>query len=509
MLKRAASWDNAPVKLSTLGFAAFGLSRYPKSKGHNECLALSGEAYLRGEPIDSFQTSPLGAFLERSNMDPGQFEPAPRQSVSQGAPPAESPRTDVGGTRFLKIPQVLKKILPDPNALVSGGKRDNALDGIRALAVLFVFGAHATYSHLLPPILNFRGAGRAGVVLFFFLSAFLISGPFFREPRKALTWQAWPAYGSRRLFRIVPLYFLALIALFLLGLAPLNNPSWSENTHLLAQHLTFQKGFSVFWTIIVEMRFYVVLPILLILSAVVLAKLKNGGVVLILLAGFWIVGVATGVIQDGYLRTLGVDKHAPVFIAGILTALLFHTLKTDAHNRTSKILFECLAWASAIAFVCLSVPAVYYAIEQGSSISGYAETRSPVLEAFWDARIPWIGLVLGLFFFSYPNGTGLMSGLFSWPALVWIGRVSFGVYLIHLTVIQLLVRFHLPDTVTLILALAFSVGIASLLFMMLEAPMISLGHRLSARLRPDAGNKASDSAKSARGAGTSPRNAAE
>jgi len=442
-------------------------------------------------------------------MDPGQLEPAPPKSIGQGASPAEAPRAVVPGTRFRRISQVLKTILPDPSTLVSGGRRDDALDGIRALAVLFVFAAHATYLHLMPPILNFRGAGRAGVVLFFFLSAFLISGPFFREPRKALTWQAWPAYGSRRLFRIVPLYFLVLVAFFLLALAPLDNPSWSENAHLLEQHLTFQKGLSVFWTIIVEMRFYVVLPVLLILSAIVLAKLKNGGVVLILLAGFWIVGVATGVIQNGYLRTLGVDKHAPVFVAGILTALLFHTLKIDAHNRTSKILFECLAWASAIAFVCLSVPAVYYAIEHGSSISAYAETRSPVLEAFWDARIPWIGLVLGLFFFSYPNGTGLMSGLFSWPALVWIGRVSFGVYLIHLTVLQLLVRFHLPAPVTLILALVFSVGIASLLFVILEAPMISLGHRLSAKLRPDAGHKASDSTKSARGAGTTPRSAAE
>ena len=106
---------------------------------------------------------------------------------------------------------------------------------------------------------------------------------------------------------------------------------------------------------------------------------------------------------------------------GVLTALFFHTSKIDPRSRPSKILFECLAWCSAVVFVCLSIPALYYAIAQGGSISAYTETRSPVLEAFWDARIPWIGLVLGLFFFSYPNGTGFMSRLFAWPPLVWIG----------------------------------------------------------------------------------------
>ena len=68
-------------------------------------------------------------------------------------------------------------------------------------------------------------------------------------------------------------------------------------------------------------------------------------------------------------------------------------------------------------------------------------------------------------------------------------RVSFGVYLIHLTVLEVFVKFDLPPTVKLVLALIFSVGIASVLFLLLEAPMISLGHRLSARLRPEVRNE--------------------
>jgi peptidoglycan/LPS O-acetylase OafA/YrhL len=397
----------------------------------------------------------------------------------------------------LDISSVARRIFSRSDALVTGDARDYSLDGLRAIAALWVFATHATYMHLMPSILNFRGAGRAGVVLFFFLSAFLLSGPFFRDPRKALTWQAWTTYGVRRLFRIVPLYFAVLLVLFWADLEPFNRHRWSANVHLLVQHLTFQKGLSVFWTIIVEMRFYVVLPFLLIVSALVLRKVKNGPIVLILIGGLWIAGVVAGVIQDGDLRTLGIDKHAPVFVAGVLTALFFHTSKIDTSSRPSKVLFECLAWCAAVAFVCLSIPALYYAITQGGSISAYAETRSSVLEAFWDVRIPWIGLVLGLFFFSYPNGTGFMRRLFAWPPLVWIGRVSFGVYLIHLTVLEAVVKFDLPPTVKLVLALIFSVGIASVLFLLLEAPMISLGHRLSARLRPEAERRRLDYRRSA------------
>lgn len=380
--------------------------------------------------------------------------------------------------------------LSSSDAPSNGGARDRSLDGIRAIAALWVFATHATYMQLMPSILNFRGAGRAGVVLFFFLSAFLISEPFLRNPEKALSGRAWTTYGLRRLFRIVPLYFVVLLALFCAAIDPFNQPAFNANAELLALHLTFQEGLSLFWTIVVEMRFYVVLPLLMIVSALILKKLRHGRSVLILVGCLWMAGVATGVIQQGWLRHLGIDKHAPVFVAGVLTALLLarsqfelFTPRTSLRGPT-KVLFECLAWCSAAVFICLSVPALYNAITQGGSIAAYTETRSPVLEAFWNLRISWIGLVLGVFFVCYRNGTGFMSSLLSWPPLVWIGRVSFGFYLVHLTVLQAFLTSHMPAGVKLILSLMFSIGIASLLFVLLEAPMISLGQRLCARLRP-------------------------
>jgi peptidoglycan/LPS O-acetylase OafA/YrhL len=366
--------------------------------------------------------------------------------------------------------------------------RIQSLDGIRGAAALWVFATHATYAGLLPPILNFRGAGRGGVVLFFFLSAYLLSGPFLRNPRTGLTWQSWATYWVRRFFRIVPLYYLVLIALFLVGASPFNALTSSDRSlpSLLIQHLSFQKGLSVFWTIIVEVRFYVVLPFLIMLMAAVRRTLKAGRLLLLLIGFLWIMCVAFGVIEQGTLRTLGIDKHAPIFITGLMTAFLACDGRFDSNDRKMKILYECLAWLSGIGFICLAIPALYYALTLGHSIAAFSAS-SPVYEAFWNERIPWIGLVLAVFFFSYPRGVGLMRRCLCWVALTWVGRISYGFYLIHLSVIGGFERMPLPAGLRPILILGTSLGVCWLLYKVLEQPLIALGHRLTAKYI-DAGN---------------------
>ena len=371
----------------------------------------------------------------------------------------------------------------DPPKKWGSADRDPSLDGLRGLAALWVFATHATYSNLLAPVLNFRGAGRGGVILFFFLSAFLLSGPFFAQAGKALTWRAWVHYGSRRLFRIVPLYYLVVLVLWVSHLNPFNELDEGAATSLLIQHLTFQKGMSVFWSIISEVRFYVVLPILLIFTAIVREKLKLGRLPVLLIGSCWVASVASGLVHDGYLLHLGIDKHAPVFMLGALTALLLDKFPPDSVAPRKRWMFECLAWISALAFVCNAIPALYNSIMTGSSISDYSGSSS-VYEAFWTQRIAWIGLPLGLFFFSYPRGTGQMERVLSLRPLTWVGRVSFGLYLIHVTVIE---QFRprvipLPPTIRLIADLGLSLGISYALFLLLEEPLITAGRRLTSRL---------------------------
>lgn len=350
--------------------------------------------------------------------------------------------------------------------------RDRSLDGIRGIAALWVLTAHASYQSLLPPILNFKGAGRGGVVIFFFLSAFLISAPFLQSPRATLQWRSWLGYGVRRLMRIVPLYYLVLVAAFYFHLNPFDKDASSS---ALLGHLSFRQGWSLFWTIVVEMRFYLVLPVLLLLIAGVSVTVKHGRVLSGLAALAWIVCVNLGVIDHGFARTLGIDKHAPVFIAGVLTALVLSGPRLHPNTPGFRIANECLAWVSVLAILVLSIPAIYFRITRGIPVSDYVAT-STQYEAFWDARIPWIGLVFGVLFFSLANGNSVLAKVLACKPLAWAGQVSFGIYLLHLFVFEAFASVRQFER--LLAALAACLALAFIAHRTVEAPMIDLGRRL-------------------------------
>ncbi len=86
-----------------------------------------------------------------------------------------------------------------------------SLDGLRGLAVLLVLLSHMSNAqmHLLP-FLDFSGLGKAGVYLFFSLSAFLLTWQALKQAQQAPDPKYWLAYLLRRALRIYPLYALAL-----------------------------------------------------------------------------------------------------------------------------------------------------------------------------------------------------------------------------------------------------------------------------------------------------------
>lgn len=353
--------------------------------------------------------------------------------------------------------------------------RDASLDGLRGIAALWVVATHATYATLLPPHVNFRGAGRGGVILFFFLSAVLLSGPFLRNLDRALSWREWVTYGIRRVCRIVPLYYGVVLVVFVLGFYPFDEPTALS---VLFRHLAFQEGRGVFWTIVVEMRFYVVLPVLLVLTALAVRRIPGGRLLVLLVGAAWLAGAARGILRPGLLLELGIGAHAPIFVAGVFAAFVANELGAHRPGRGAAIGLECLAWLSAIVFACLSVPAVYHAITTGASIASYSAT-SPEYEAFWRARLPWIGLILGCFFVALPRGIGLLGGALSWRPLAWVGRISFGVYLIHLNMLNGFARTGFPRTVKLLLAGFATLALAALLHRLVEVPAIAAGRRIT------------------------------
>ena len=143
--------------------------------------------------------------------------------------------------------------------------RDEALDGLRAIAALMVVFYHCGVQLQVPPLVI---PGYSGVHLFFVLSGYLISRPFWGRLVNGQPLPSWRKYGARRFVRIYPTYFVALAFFIVMRFAGhLHAPTFADVfLHVL---LVFNWGDAaqflainiVMWTLAIEAQFYVILPI--------------------------------------------------------------------------------------------------------------------------------------------------------------------------------------------------------------------------------------------------------
>ena len=137
------------------------------------------------------------------------------------------------------------------------------LDGLRALAVLFVI-----YYHWVP--VQYHGHlhwGSFGVQLFFVLSGYLITGILIKvrdQAEKGLVLGAIKAFYVRRSLRIFPVYYAVVIAITILGVYSARETFWYNVTYTTNIYLfinnTWTQNTAHFWSLAVEEQFYVVWP---------------------------------------------------------------------------------------------------------------------------------------------------------------------------------------------------------------------------------------------------------
>ena len=160
----------------------------------------------------------------------------------------------------------------------------DALDGLRALAILLVLGRHAVVPFWTPgePLLPVAGwdlalpliNGWVGVDLFFVLSGFLIARQICRRYGHGRMGAEMRDYLFRRIFRIVPAYY-AVLFVVVFGWVPFYQASPDAIEVRVAYHMLFlQDVFPSnivvpFWSLGVEEKFYLVAPFL-VLSALAL-----------------------------------------------------------------------------------------------------------------------------------------------------------------------------------------------------------------------------------------------
>lgn len=143
----------------------------------------------------------------------------------------------------------------------AGAARLAFVDSMRLFAALLVLLQHIfegrsgfAQSYLIP-----LAPGVAGVAIFFFISGYVI-------PMATKHGFAWRAFMIRRLFRIYPLYLVALLLLVVAGglqllpqlsyVTTASMRTWAANVLLIAEYVGVRPFLGVSWTLAVELVWY-------------------------------------------------------------------------------------------------------------------------------------------------------------------------------------------------------------------------------------------------------------
>jgi peptidoglycan/LPS O-acetylase OafA/YrhL len=290
--------------------------------------------------------------------------------------------------------------------------------------------------------------GWAGVDLFFVLSGFLIT-QILRKTRSESIY--WSRFYLRRAARILP-PLLLLVALFCVSTKHIQWPTVLGYTFFAGNVMNVMgQGNSVLsplWSLAVEEHFYLIWPFL------VLAFNRKS--LIVLLIGILLIEPALRVFVLTHVATdRPIIELTPFRMDGIAAGSLL-ALITE-----SRVTFPRVGWAALILTI------VFFTVPHSTQ-----DLDSPLLLSLVAAiGFCFIAWVLSL-------KQGIAHNLLSSTPLAYIGRISYGMYLLDLPVVSLmqrvvhggfnlvLIRKMLPIDVALI------IGIASLSYYFVERPIV-------------------------------------
>ena len=349
------------------------------------------------------------------------------------------------------------------------------LDGLRAIAVLLVIAFHFT-SQAFP----LRG-GFIGVDLFFVLSGFLITRLLFEEMAGTRAVSIGQFY-LRRAARLLPA--LALVLLFVAVVAVVGG-YFGSSAYIGIVSSTFyvSNWVRVFvniaplehtWSLAIEEQFYIVWPILFValFRRHKVASIRNASIVIVAssaleTAGRLLIG------QSANLLYNGTDSHGGLFLAmGCLLASTLPLSPCPALTRLAKL--SKAALIPGVAVLVLLITSVR------SSASFY------YLGGFLVTALALVALITSAL------TLGPLRRALSVAPIVWVGRLSYGLYLWHYVMLRC-VPLILPNATigsfgTKPLALVLTFGVATLSFYFVERPLRRAIRRRTRALTPAAGS---------------------
>jgi peptidoglycan/LPS O-acetylase OafA/YrhL len=323
---------------------------------------------------------------------------------------------------------------------VSTVDRVASLTGVRTVAALLVMGTHAAYgtgktTHGYVGLIYARMD--IGVAVFFVLSGFLLFGPWVRAAATGAEPPSVRRYARNRLRRLMPAYLVTVLAAYAIYEFREPGPNPGHSWAGLVRHLTLtqvysgdylslylHQGLTQMWSLAVEMAFYAVLPpTAYLLLAVLCNRRWHPGR---LLAGLAVVGSVTPLWLIMMHTTDWLPKGAGLwlphylvwFVAGMALAVL------------QVIGFRCYAAAvipvAVVAYLVVATP-----------IAGDAVSPSPDLGQDLSRSLFYAAIAALVVAPPALGDRGVYTRLLGSPPMVWLGEISYEIFLVHVIVMEI------------------------------------------------------------------------
>jgi peptidoglycan/LPS O-acetylase OafA/YrhL len=333
------------------------------------------------------------------------------------------------------------------------------LDGIRAIAVLIVMISHGGLGKYVP--------GGFGVTIFFFLSGYLITS-LLRVEVACNGRVDFKAFYIRRTLRIMPPLYVTLVILTAMYLAGVFDNSVRGNA--IPWDYLFLSNYSHFWgqegglpvplwSLAVEEHFYLLFPAAFALCAYVLRKNSAG-----------IAAVCAG----ACMVILALRFATPLWFGDVERNYYW------SHTRMDSILFGCVlalwnnplldedAWKPRFLHVLIAL-----AVLAATFVIGDSTFRFIIRYSLQGAAL-----------YVLSERSALLNKVLTSPPMIWIGLVSYSLYLCHFAIFKTL-ELHSPlSPVTIGVAgtlLAFGYGFLMRKFV--EVPILNWRRKRAAALR--------------------------
>ena len=338
-------------------------------------------------------------------------------------------------------------------------QRNRALDGLRGVAVVMVFLLHHNYLNL----------GWMGVDVFFALSGFLITS-ILRRMREDEHY--WGEFWIKRVTRILPPLILTIIIVPVFRLhssaAQLAAYVFSLGDYLAYARPNYQTLQSL-WSLAVEEHFYIVwpfavrfmrrMPLIQLISVVLLLEsILRAAVSLHHSRAFDLVYYTTPFRLDGLLL-------------GALLAVLFESPgKKAIIGRFS-------------ALTGIGVAIVYIGMRLAFGLRFTRAANSSVLYNLGVYPLVSLGCT-ALVAYVLTHGDSIPARLLSSRPIVFLGSISYGLYLYQVPILEIVVRATgLSSRQAVFIDLPLTIFLSWLSFKFYEQPLVIWGKRKAAEMR--------------------------